>query len=102
MKPLQDALAPLLERLKALSLQQRIAMISALALVIGGGLWAWAEATAPKYSLLFSNPESADAAQIVERLKANKTPYKLAEGGAGIMVPEENVHELRLMLAGEG
>lgn len=102
MKPLQDALAPLVERLKALSLQQRLAAITALALVIGGGLWAWAAATAPRYSLLFSNLESADASQIVERLKASKTPYKLAEGGTGIMVPEENVHELRLMLAGEG
>lgn len=102
MKPLQEALAPVVERLKALSLQQRIVMITLLALVVGGGLWGWAEATAPRYSLLFSNLESADAAQIVERLKANKTPYKIEHGGSEIMVPEESVHELRLTLAGEG
>jgi flagellar M-ring protein FliF len=102
MKPLQEQLAPLLERLKAMSLQQRIVLIALVAAVAGGGLWAWAQATAPRYALLFSNLESSDAAQIVERLKQNKTLYKIEGGGSEILVPEESVHELRLTLAGEG
>ena len=61
---------------------------------------AWA--THQNYAPLMSNLSPEDASQIVEKLQANHTPYRLAAGGTAILVPEDQVHELRLQLAGEG
>ena len=102
MQPLMQVLGPVLERLKALSLKQRFALTAAVALLVGLGLWGWAAASALRYGVLFSNLESADASQIIEKLRANKVLYKLERGGTEILVPEESVHETRLQLAGEG
>lgn len=102
MKPLLDFLRPWIDRWKGMSLGRRFGLMAALALLIGGAVWAWAAATATQYAVLFSNLESSDAAAIVERLKGSKTLYKLDNGGTEIWVPEPAVHELRLQLAGEG
>jgi flagellar M-ring protein FliF len=102
MNPLASSLAPLIERLKALTLMQRLVLITVLCLVAGGGFLGWTEVTTPRYAVLFSNLESADAAQIIEKLRASKVPYKIGQGGTEISVPEETVHETRLNLAGAG
>jgi flagellar M-ring protein FliF len=102
MESLASSLAPLIERLKALTLPQRLALITVLCLVGGGGFFGWVAATAPRYAVLFSNLESADAAQIIEKLRENKVLYKIGQGGSEISVPEETVYETRLQLAGEG
>ena len=102
MKPLLDRLRPLLERWNAMPLARRMALIAAVALLIGGGLWGWAAATRTQYAVLFSSLEAGDAAAIVEQLKASKTPYRLEQNGTEIWVPEPNVHELRLSLASQG
>jgi flagellar M-ring protein FliF len=102
MKPLLDMLRPLLDRWKAMAMGRRFGLIAAGALLIAGSLYAWAAATTPNYAVLFSNLESADAAGIVEQLKAQKTPFKLERAGTEIWVPEKSVHELRLALAAQG
>lgn len=56
----------------------------------------------PEYSVLFSNLEPQDASKIVEKLKERKIDYKLGDGGRTILVPKQNVYELRLQFAGEG
>lgn len=102
MKALLDYLRPWIDRWKGLSLSRRLGLIAAVALLIGGGIWGWAAATATQYAVLFSNLEPTDAAAIVERLKGGKTQYKLEQNGTEIWVPQQSVHELRLQLAGEG
>ena len=54
------------------------------------------------YRTLYNNLTPEDAAAIIEYVKGNKVPYELEEGGTRILVPEENLHELRLELATEG
>jgi flagellar M-ring protein FliF len=50
----------------------------------------------------FSNLEPGDASKIIEKLKERKIEYKLRDDGRTILVPKQNVYELRLQLAGEG
>jgi flagellar M-ring protein FliF len=102
MKPLLDALRPWIDRWQALALPRRMVLIAALALMVGGGMWAWAAANQVSYGVLFSGLESGDAAAIVERLKGQKVAYKLERAGTEIWVPEAAVYETRLSLAGEG
>ncbi|UQU65425.1 flagellar M-ring protein FliF [Couchioplanes caeruleus] len=81
--------------------QKAVTIAAVLALVIGGYFFAtWA--SKPSYSALFSNLSSKDASAIVESLQKSGTPYELANGGTTIMVPQDQVYDLRLQMSGEG
>lgn len=54
------------------------------------------------YVPLFSGMSEKDAAAITESLTKDKVPFRLAAGGATILVPSEEVHKTRLSLAGRG
>jgi flagellar M-ring protein FliF len=56
----------------------------------------------PSYATLFSNVSPQDASKIVEKLKEKSVPYTLEDGGKSILVPKQQVYDLRLALAGEG
>ncbi|MET8149242.1 flagellar basal-body MS-ring/collar protein FliF [Actinoplanes sp. NPDC049668] len=90
------------ETFKSFTTGQKVVTIAAvLALLIGGYFFAtWA--AKPSYSALFSNLSSKDASAIVESLQKTGTPYELANGGSTIMVPQDQVYDLRLQLSGEG
>ena len=57
---------------------------------------------APTYKTLYSDLDPKDAAEIVQWLKKNGIPYKIAQGGSVIKVPEEKVYDVRLSLASSG
>jgi flagellar M-ring protein FliF len=56
----------------------------------------------PSYATLFSNVSPQDASKIVDKLKEKNVPYSLEDGGRSILVPKQQVYDLRLALAGEG
>ncbi len=60
------------------------------------------QARVADYSLLFANLPSRDAAEVVEWLKDRRIPYRLEGGGNMIMIPADQVYEVRLELAGSG
>jgi flagellar M-ring protein FliF len=81
--------------------QRTVALIGVAVLVLGIvalGFWI----TKPSYTPLFSGLSGADANTLVEQLRADGVPYELANGGATIMVPEENVYDERLKAAAAG
>lgn len=55
-----------------------------------------------EYGVLFANLTQEDAAAIVAKLRNKKIPYRLEAGGTTVLVPKNEVYELRLLLAGEG
>ncbi len=55
-----------------------------------------------EYGVLFANLSQEDAAAIVAKLRNKKIPYRLEAGGTSVLVPKNEVYELRLLLAGEG
>ncbi len=81
--------------------QKAVTVAAVLALLVGGYFFAtWA--SKPSYSALFSNLSSKDASAIVESLQKSGTAYELANGGGTILVPKDQVYDLRLQLSGEG
>src|SRR3989304_8582850 len=68
-----------------------------IAVVIAVVLWA----NQPVYHLLYANLSPEDAGTITEKLREMKVPFEIHNGNA-VMAPQEKVHELRLLLAGEG
>ncbi len=88
--------------LAGLSVGQRIALLVVVCSVLAGfvvvGLWV----RQPHYQLLYGKVPSDGASQIIERLKEENIPYKVANGGQDILVPSDKVYETRIALAGEG
>ncbi|HWG98668.1 MAG TPA: flagellar basal-body MS-ring/collar protein FliF [Pilimelia sp.] len=81
--------------------QKAVTLLGIVALVVGGFFFAnWA--STPTYAPLFSNLSGADANAIVEELGAGGTPYQLADGGATVLVPKDQVYDLRLKMSGAG
>lgn len=52
--------------------------------------------------MLYSNLSDKDGGEIVTQLTQMNVPYRLSQNGAAIMVPDNQVHELRLKLAQAG
>ncbi len=79
-----------------------------LLLAVGAGLivavlaWANFYTASPAYVTLFSGLGSQDAAEMVDELERHGADYHLEHAGSSILVPESDVHHLRLMLASQG
>ncbi len=56
----------------------------------------------PDFTTLYANLNPGDAGQVVEQLKASKTPYRLDNNGTRILVPAGVVYETRIKLATAG
>ncbi len=72
------------------------------ALVIGLGIFGLMRLRGPDYGVLFANLGADDASAVVAKLKDNKIPYQLSSGGTTISIPQEDVAEERVLLAGDG
>ena len=69
-----------------------------IALVVGGLLWT----REPPMAILFANFDDRDGGDIMAALQQQNIPYKIAEGGRAVMIPQAQVHEVRLKLASQG
>ncbi|SOE47799.1 flagellar M-ring protein FliF [Burkholderia sp. D7] len=80
----------------------RMPLIIAVAIlaVVVAGLVMWSRQ--PDYRVLFSNLSDRDGGAIVAALQQGNIPYKIAESGGAILVPNDAVHETRLRLASQG
>ncbi len=56
----------------------------------------------PDLQVLFTGLSVEDAGEMAHRLKEKKIPYQLAHNGTTLLVPGEQVYDLRLSLAAEG
>ncbi|MBN7795827.1 flagellar basal-body MS-ring/collar protein FliF [Parahaliea mediterranea] len=72
----------------------------AAVIAIVTALFLWA--SAPEYRVLFSNLSEADGGRIIAELDQRGVPYRFGPGGQALLVPGEQVHDLRLRLAEQG
>jgi flagellar M-ring protein FliF len=71
------------------------------AIVVAGVALAW-WAMHPPYGVLFRDLREADAAEITTALDQQQVPYRLADDGSTVLVPEERVYESRMKLVSQG
>ncbi len=83
------------------STSQKITLIALIlaAVVVVPLLITWA--TQPTYAVAFSGMGEEDAGEVIEKLNESSIPYKL-QGTGTIMVPQDQVYEVRLQMAREG
>ncbi|MFT4577211.1 MAG: flagellar M-ring protein FliF [Nitrospinales bacterium] len=98
----QDFLGQLGERFNELSQGKKVAALSLVALALASLLVMSLWLKAPDFQLLYANLSQEDAGAIVEKLKSQKVPYEITNGGRTIRIASDMIHEIRLQLAGEG
>jgi flagellar M-ring protein FliF len=85
-----------------MSSQQKMGLmlaVSAVVALLAGG-WMWSQV--PDYKVLFSNVSDRDGGAIVASLQQMNVPHKFTDGGGAILVPANQVHDVRLKLAAQG
>ena len=90
------------ERFNELSQGKKIAALSLVALALASLLVMSLWLKTPDYQLLYANLSTEDAGAIVDKLKSQKIPFELSNQGRTIRVASDQLHEVRLQLAGEG
>jgi flagellar M-ring protein FliF len=84
------------------TISQRFIILVALAGSVAGLIAVALWTQQPDMQVLFANLATDDAAAIIDKLKDGKVPYETSNGGTTILVPNAQVHDLRLELAGQG
>ncbi len=81
---------------------QRVLFTTLVAVGIVGilGLAFWINR--PDYRILYSNLGAEDTNRVVKILQTDNVPYQLAENGTTILVPVDQLYDLRIKIAGEG
>ncbi|HNF89266.1 MAG TPA: flagellar basal-body MS-ring/collar protein FliF, partial [Thiobacillaceae bacterium] len=72
-------------------------LAAVIAVVVGLVLWS----SAPDYRVLFSNLSEKDAGAVTASLQQMNIPYKTEAGGT-LLVPSDQVYDLRFKLAAQG
>ena len=84
------------------TINQRFIILLALAGSIAGLVAVTLWTQQPDMQVLFANLAVDDASGIIDKLKDAKVPYETTNGGTTILVPNAQVHDLRLEMAGQG
>lgn len=96
-----DAFATVKRFWSGISVSQRVFIVGLATLVTGifFALVLWL--SKPEFSLLYANLSAEDANRVVKALEAQRVPFRLEQNGTAIMVPADQVHVLRINIAGE-
>jgi flagellar M-ring protein FliF len=86
----------------SMSTRSRIAFVTGIVLIAGiVGVASW-WIMHPPYGVLFSELRESDAAEITSTLDQMQVPYRLADEGKTILVPDSQVYETRMKLVSQG
>jgi len=93
---------PALKGLAGLPIARQLGLMLGLALSVAIGVAVVLWSQAPSYGLLFAEIGEKDAAEILEVLDTQGVQYKVETSSGAIMVPMDQVQELKLKLAAQG
>lgn len=100
--PNETESASRLDQIKQLPVQKKLGLMLAAAASIAliAGAWMWSQT--PDYRILYANVSDQDGGAIIGALQQMNIPYKFTDGGGAILIPDGQVHEVRLRLASQG
>jgi len=87
---------------RSLSNPKRFALVLLTSIVLVGVVVLPRLASQKRMVPLYGRMEAEDAAKVVETLEQQKIPYELGVGGTTVLVPEDQLYELRLDMAAAG
>jgi flagellar M-ring protein FliF len=99
---MSEAVNQFVRLFKSMPTSRKLSMLVVVALLLSGFAVLFILANRVDYQVLFNNVSPQDAGAIIEELKNKNVPYKLEGNGTLIMVPAENVYDLRISLASKG
>jgi flagellar M-ring protein FliF len=80
--------------------QKAVAIVGSGALLLAAFLvFRWV--SAPSYAPLYTNLSGSDASAVIDEINKEGVPYKLADNGATVEVPQKDVYSTRIALAGK-
>lgn len=97
-----DNTHPALKGLADLTVTRQVGLMLGLALSVAIGVAVVLWSQTPSYDLLFSNIAEQDSAEILAELNKLGIDYEVDTGSGAIMVPADDVRELKLKLAAQG
>jgi len=89
-------------RLQAMPLRSKISALVGVVALAGVVFAMTAWSSHGDYKVLYANLSDKDGGAVIAQLSQMNVPYRLSEGGAAILVPAAQVHDLRLKMATAG
>jgi len=89
-------------KLQEMQLLRRLGTMLMIALAVAAGLYVFFWSQKPQYSPLYTGLDPKATAEATDLLRAAQIPFKLDQATGAISVPEANLHDARLKLAGSG
>ena len=80
----------------------QLLMLVGIAASVAAAIWLVLWSQGPNYSLLYGQLAEREAGAVIDALNAAGIPYKFESGSGAVLVPEAQVHEARIKLAGQG
>ncbi|HEY2560218.1 MAG TPA: flagellar basal-body MS-ring/collar protein FliF [Caldimonas sp.] len=89
-------------RLQAMPLRSKVSAVIGVAALAAVVLAMTAWNSHGDYKVLYANLSDKDGGAVIAQLSQMNVPYRMSEGGAAILVPAAQVHDLRLKMATAG
>jgi flagellar M-ring protein FliF len=89
-------------KLQEMQLGRKAGTLLMIALAVAAGLYVFFWSQKPQYSPLYTGLDPKATAEATDLLRAAQIPFKLDQATGAISVPEQNLHDARLKLAGSG
>ncbi len=81
---------------------QKVALGAAVLTAVAGTVVMTRAGSNTAMAALYTDLESRDAASVTDELITRSVDYELADGGRTVLVPKDDVYDLRIALSGEG
>ena len=90
------------DRLQSLQITRRLGLMAMIAVAVAAGLSVFFWSQKPGMVPLYTGLDPKATAEATDLLRAAQIPFELNPATGAITVPEKNLHDARLKLAGSG
>ena len=90
------------DRLQSLQITRRLGLMAMISIAVAAGLFVFFWAQKSPMAPLYTGLDQKATAEATDLLRAAQIPFELDAATGAISVPEKNIHDARLKLAGSG